>query len=628
MNIYREVLGREPTQENLQLWVKRIRAGRTGASVAQSFVFSGEAKRRKLSNEQYVDSLYRGLLGCEPDSKNRKTWLNRIKAGWPREDVLAGFIKSAKFTNLCKQAGVVRGTYKPPPGGMERVFVMRLYREALGREPDQAYLKTWVDRMLAGRKGASVANSFIFGNEMKKRKLTDAQFVDALYRALWNRAPDSKGRVEWQNRLAAGWPRENVFARFINSNEFTGVCKQAGVVRGTYKPPAGGLERVFVTRLYREALGKEPGQSGLKTWVDRMLAGRTGASVAYSIIFSADMNKRNLTEAQFVDALYKALLGRKPSSSKRATWISRLQSGASRYEAFVSLVKSSEFSRVCDDFGIIKGAAPKPPGSLSLSGKVIILDPGHGTAGSPGIAGYNEAVAMLDLARRLKPLLEAQGAKVILTRDSETNIPISVRCAKINIEALKAVRATRTKSSELAEIDKLIKVMQSIISNPGVNGPRLMNLDPFNAARQIHPDLRRIFEITNNSVVRNNFLVISLHSNATGSGSSSVNGADVFYVDPAAHANTRTYYQGFSYTGQSKSFGNILLKHIQTTGIARRSNGLRAENLAMIREINVPAVLAENGFHTNPSDRSLLSSPSYRQSLATAYRNAVLDYFR
>jgi len=363
MNMYRGVLGREPKQEKLQVWIKRIRGGRTGALVAQNFIYSGEAKRRNRSDEQYVDSLYRGLLGREPDSKGRKKWLNRIKAGWPREDILAGFIKTAEFKNVCKQAGVVRGTYKPPPGGMERVFMMRMYREALGREPNQADLKTWVDRILAGRKGASVANSFIFGNEIKKRKLTDAQFVDTLYRALWNRAPDSKGRVEWQNRIKAGWPRENVFARFINSNEYTSVCKQAGVVRGTYKPPAGGLERVFVTRLYKEALGREPSQTDLKTWVDRMVDGRTAASVSYSFIFGNEMMKRKLTDAQYVDALYRAMLGRKPSSKNKDTWVSRLQSGTSRYNAFVSFVKSSEFSEVCKDLNIKKGTAPLPANS-------------------------------------------------------------------------------------------------------------------------------------------------------------------------------------------------------------------------------------------------------------------------
>ena len=51
-------------------------------------------------------------------------------------------------------------------------------------------------------------------------------------------------------------------------------------------------------------------------------------------------------------------------------------------------------------------------------------------------------------------------------------------------------------------------------------------------------------------------------------------------------------------------------------------------NLMVLREVNVPAVLVENGFHTNPQDRALLSDPNFRQSLAVAYRNAIVEYFR
>jgi len=121
--------------------------------------------------------------------------------------------------------------------------------------------------------------------------------------------------------------------------------------------------------------------------------------------------------------------------------------------------------------------------------------------------------------------------------------------------------------------------------------------------------------------------MISLHSNATANGSTSAHGAEVYFINPAAHANTHWYYPNYSFTAQSRNFGDILLDQIHNTGIVRRSNGLRAENYAMIREVNVPAVLAENGFHTNPHDREKLSDPGFRQNLAWAYHNAIIQYF-
>jgi N-acetylmuramoyl-L-alanine amidase len=93
-------------------------------------------------------------------------------------------------------------------------------------------------------------------------------------------------------------------------------------------------------------------------------------------------------------------------------------------------------------------AAPQPsrrPGKGPLSGKVIVLDPGHnGDASHPEIlnqlvdaytklkpcnttgtqtpAGYPEHAFNWDLANRLAALLRAAGATVLLTRPSDTGI--------------------------------------------------------------------------------------------------------------------------------------------------------------------------------------------------------------
>lgn len=56
-----------------------------------------------------------------------------------------------------------------------------------------------------------------------------------------------------------------------------------------------------------------------------------------------------------------------------------------------------------------------------LLGKVIILDPGHGGSdyGSTECSGLPEKEATLDIANRLKSLLEADGAQVFLTRTDD-----------------------------------------------------------------------------------------------------------------------------------------------------------------------------------------------------------------
>ncbi|MDV3219962.1 N-acetylmuramoyl-L-alanine amidase [Intrasporangium sp.] len=56
-------------------------------------------------------------------------------------------------------------------------------------------------------------------------------------------------------------------------------------------------------------------------------------------------------------------------------------------------------------------------GGYSLSGRVVVLDPGHG-GGDPGASGHGltEADLVLDLARRIEGRLTAHGVEVVFTR--------------------------------------------------------------------------------------------------------------------------------------------------------------------------------------------------------------------
>lgn len=60
--------------------------------------------------------------------------------------------------------------------------------------------------------------------------------------------------------------------------------------------------------------------------------------------------------------------------------------------------------------------------STSVTGHRIVLDPGHGGTdyGSTECSGLPEKAATLDIANRLKALLEADGAQVFLTRTDDS----------------------------------------------------------------------------------------------------------------------------------------------------------------------------------------------------------------
>ena len=75
----------------------------------------------------------------------------------------------------------------------------------------------------------------------------------------------------------------------------------------------------------------------------------------------------------------------------------------------------------------------------ALSGKIIVIDPGHGgnDAGAIGPTGVMEKNVTLKVALELKRLLEAEGAEVVLTRETDKTVSLKGAAAS-DIEELGA----------------------------------------------------------------------------------------------------------------------------------------------------------------------------------------------
>src|SRR5437764_13514148 len=75
------------------------------------------------------------------------------------------------------------------------------------------------------------------------------------------------------------------------------------------------------------------------------------------------------------------------------------------------------------------------PNMIKNLGRVqtIVLDPGHGGFDKGAISGYGyEKDYALDLARLLRPVLQARGFRVIMTRESDVFVPLEVRAQIAN----------------------------------------------------------------------------------------------------------------------------------------------------------------------------------------------------
>ena len=106
--------------DGIKYWVDRLISGADdGSNVAYGFVYSKEFQNKGVSDEEYVLILYHSFFGRDPfDPNNLDTdgynyWVNKLKTGTDRMDVLAGFTNSAEFQNLCNKYNIKRGTLVP-----------------------------------------------------------------------------------------------------------------------------------------------------------------------------------------------------------------------------------------------------------------------------------------------------------------------------------------------------------------------------------------------------------------------------------------------------------------------------------------------------------------------------------
>ena len=128
----------------------------------------------------------------------------------------------------------------------------------------------------------------------------------------------------------------------------TGNCSVGGEVNKTVGD--------FVTRLYRTCLDRDPDTSGLNYWVGLAVSGaRNGRTLAEGFVYSNEFKGKNYDNDSYIEHLYQAFFGRSSDASGKAYWMSQLNSGKTRDFVFNGFVGSLEFTRLCNQYGIIRG---------------------------------------------------------------------------------------------------------------------------------------------------------------------------------------------------------------------------------------------------------------------------------
>jgi N-acetylmuramoyl-L-alanine amidase len=208
-------------------------------------------------------------------------------------------------------------------------------------------------------------------------------------------------------------------------------------------------------------------------------------------------------------------------------------------------------------------APPAPPPN-----RVVVLDPGHGgvNAGTRAITGNRfEKEFTLDWARRLRPLLEARGWTVHLTRTNDVDVPLAARVAEADARGA--------------------AVFVSLHFNSAFPDPRAAGVETYCLTPQGLPS----------SITRN-------------------------FPDDVASFHPNNAHDA----GNLRLAVRVQRAMSAVTGAADRGVR-RARFMEVLRRQDRPAILAEGGFLSNPDEARRIAQPEYRQRLALAVAAALGD---
>ena len=138
---------------------------------------------------------------------------------------------------------------------------------------------------------------------------------------------------------------------------------------------AGSTE--FQTNLvrlnYAALLGRAPAPAELDAWLGQLQGGLSEAGLQTAVLASAEyLARAGGTDAAWLAAAYRDVLGRPADPNGRAAWLGRLQEGADRQAVAAQLVGSAEARTrvVATTFRQLLDRAPDPAGQAFWAGRL------------------------------------------------------------------------------------------------------------------------------------------------------------------------------------------------------------------------------------------------------------------
>ena len=222
--------------------------------------------------------------------------------------------------------------------------------------------------------------------------------------------------------------------------------------------------------------------------------------------------------------------------------------------------------------------------ALGLKIGRIVIDAGHGghDSGTIGAGGIEEKDVVLDVALRLGKLLhERLGAEIIYTRSDDTFIPLE----------------TRTAIANKAQADLFLSIHANSSADPSARGVETYYLN-FTSDPMALDVAARENAVSGQSIHQLSDLV-----------------KKITLKDKIAESREfATDVEDSLYAGLTK--GNTGLK----------DRGVKKAPFVVLIGANMPSILAEISFVTNPQDADQLRQPEYRERVAESLYRGVARY--
>lgn len=197
--------------------------------------------------------------------------------------------------------------------------------------------------------------------------------------------------------------------------------------------------------------------------------------------------------------------------------------------------------------------------------QTVVLDAGHGGSDKGAGSSYGmEKEYTLDLARRLRPLLQAKGFKVILTRENDVFLSLELR-ARIANQTRDAI---------------FVSLHFNATSNRAASGFEIYSLTPRGAPST---------------------------------------------ADDALALSFVNMQEGSPVDTQSLELSAIVY-HSMLGHIPEFDRGIKRARFAVLRHTKIPAILVEGGFLSQAADSKSVANPAWRGTLAKAIAVGIENY--